>query len=382
MMSETICEEVTQEEKKGFRFTFGKGLLAYAGVWVIVTGIICIRLWGALEGYQSNYDAARERANPDILMPDILELYNADNIVKTAGEDWCTQVSEYELEGAAQDVLIQSVEGKKIGFARNDAYTDRKPVYDILADEKKIGLVMLKQEQASDTYGFHLCTLDNAQVLIQQPELSSLVITVAAGDKIMMNDKQVSESYRTQSIALDSSMAKAAAEYSNIEHSKAVYVVEGFVNDPKIRVIHEEIEEIPEQTEDGSYYAVSFAGQDFVDSIKERVLEAGEAYLRNVNRMATFAHAAQYFAPGSKAYDALASAQSGLSWAGKPDEFEILDGRITDCVQYGEDAFTVKTCYKTHRLYREVTYDEEQSIEWLYVKKNGSYVIYDFALTK
>lgn len=376
--------KIQDEERHGNymkkKFTFKKFLLLYIAIWLVVTVVVSVKLWDVFADYQTNFDLAKEAANPDLLMPEIMELYKEENIVATAAGVDLGEVSIYEKEEEKEKLLKNMVAGKELTYKRNEGYSDRKPIYDIFADETIIGRVSLKQEQASDSYGFHKCVLQENTVDVKLPELINIQISALAEDTVFVNGKEVNKEMESEQEQEESVMAKEAFAMTGVSNKKTTYCLEGFLTQPLVQIQHQG-EKVTLSLNGKSIYEECTADKDLLtDELEDQILAAGEAYIMNTNQLAPFAEVAQYLQSGSKAYQTVQSVQSGLSWAGKPDELEIQNALITNMEKYSENVFTVKTYYKIHRLYREVSYEEDMTYEWLYVKDGNKWRICNFSL--
>lgn len=361
------------------KFTFGKFLWIYAGLWIVLTIAVTVKLWDVFAIYQNDYETAQAAANPDLVMDKELKRFDEAHILEYAQEQLMS-IGNYEKQERAVAHVEAMVKGKKLSYQRAENFTDRKPKYDIFADDKLIGVVRMKQEAQSDNFGFHMCAVDEVEAYIEEIPLQEVCIQALAEDTVLVNGKEVSSEYVTERQKQESMMAKKATEMTNVSYEIVTYIVDGLMQIPEIELLQQDETKILQVNSDGIYEDISFADEVFVEQMKEHVLEAGKAYVLNTNQMLSFGQVTRYFKTGSKAYEAVKSVQSGLTWAGKPDEFEIVDAQMKEFVQYSENVFTVKTFYETHRLYREVVYEESMTFEWLYVNDNGKWVIEDFAL--
>lgn len=368
------------EKKKRSKFWIGFWL--YTVLLVAAVVVLNVKVWEALADYQNNYEAAEAAANPDLVMPELMVLYAANQIGSIAEEGWADGISPYELESNIESYITGYTAGKTISYARNEKFSDRKPVYDIYTEDKLIGTVTLKQRQESDDYGFHLCELKEAVAYVEQPETLSITVEVLDTDRIVVNGKELTSEYVIGESQITSAMANEATEITGKTYRMLAYQVDGFLEVPTIEVYREDALIDYVRAEDYDFDYISYASDDFVAVVEEQVLAAGAAYVMNTNQWASFKSVAQYIEAGSKAYQTVKSVQSGLAWAGKPEKVEIKEAVAKDYVQYSEEVFTVKTSYTVYRLYRDVEYNEEVSYEWLYVKNGDKWEIRDFALAK
>ncbi len=354
----------------------------YTALLVTAVVVINVKVWDALELYQNNYETAEAASNPDLIMPELMVLYAANQIDDIAQDGWADEISPYELESNVDAYITGYTAGKIISFKRNERFSDRKPVYDIYTEGQLLGMVTLKQRQESDDFGFHLCELKEAVAYVEQPETLTVTIEVLDTDKIIVNGKELTSEYVIGESEITSAMAKEASDITGKAYRMLAYQIGGFLKVPTIEVYRDNVAIEYVRAEEQNYDYISYAREEFVNQVEKQVLDAGAAYVMNTNQWAGFKDVAQYIEAGSKAYQTVKSVQSGLAWAGKPDKLEIREATVKDLVQYGEDVFTVKTSYKVYRLYREVEYNEEVSYEWLYVRNGDKWEIRDFALAK
>lgn len=361
--------------------TFKMALLIYVAVWVVAITGVCVKLWSVISEYQVNYVLASENANPDLLMEEVLVDYDSDHIMNIAAP-FLPDTSEYERADVIDSIVKDLVNEKNLSFRREARFTERKPIYEVLADGKVIGLVSLKQGTESDTYGFRKCVVDEETLNLDLINLHNYQISVPKGYSVYVNEKELDEKYLVDEKKLDSAMAKKAGEITGKEYSIATYDLIGFLQKPDVNISAQgkEISLFPD--ENNCYSCELLSDDAFLEQMKEYILAAGKSYVMNANQMESFEEVAKYLRANSNAFANVKSVQSGLTWAGKPDKLDIVEARISDFVRYNEDVFTVRTYYRINRLYREVTYDEEMSYEWLFTKQNDKWLIEDFSLVK
>lgn len=364
---------------KKIRLTFGKFLWVYAGLWLVLTIVISIKLWDVFAEYQTEYDVAEAAANPDLVMDEELVRFDETHILELTKEQM-EKVGRYEKTERVKEYVTSLVKGKELSYQRAENFTDRRPKYDIYADDVLVGTVQMKQEPKSDNFGFHMCVVDEVEAYMEEIPLQEVCIQALAEDVVLVNGKEVSKEYETKRQVRNSMMAKKATELTNVSYETVTYIVDGLMQPPQVELMNDTETRVIQANENGVYEDISLADELFVENMQEYILEAGKAYILNTNQMLSFWQVTPYFKTDSKAYQTVKSVQSGLTWAGKPDELEIVDAQIKELVQYAENVFTVKTYYETHRLYREVVYEESMTFEWLYVNENGQWLIEDFTL--
>lgn len=363
------------------KITFGKFLIAYSVVWVIAIVIIGIKLWGICSAYQTDYDASKAAANPDLVMDQELAIYNSDNL-KNLAPDFVAMVSEFEKEDNIAAALDTRIVGKSITYERDENFAERKPRYNIKADGTLIGQVVLTQKAESDTFGFHICELSEASLLTDDIEFRSVNIVAPMGADVYVNGKLLDSSYVIEEKEFSSLVAKKAIEKSGVTHGTVTYEINNLLQEPTVELkIDGESYDFDEASE-GSYVLQAYASDELVERVTNGVLEGGRLYIKNLNNLVGFGYISPYLVYGSDAYNNISSAQQGISWAGAPSELEIVEAEIVEIQVYSDSIFTAKTHYNVHRVYRGETYDEDMDFELLYENVNDHWYISSFALAK
>lgn len=365
------------KKKKTFKIV----LLIYTMVWVFAIVGICMKLWSAFDQYQMNYVQASENANPDLVMEEVLADYQEESIMHIA-ESFLPAVNEYENMDEIEKRIKGLVSGKELSFRREERFTDKKPVYEVLADHKIIGLVSLKQGTQSDMYGFRACEVDEETLNLDFFEMQEYQILVPQEYDVFVNGNKVDKKYQVVEMKLDSAMAGRAAELTDNDKAIGMYQLKDFLLQPEVKVTDAQQSQELLPDENNVFECSFFTDEDFLKQVEEYVLEAGKSYVLNANQMESFEAVAKYLKKDSNAYANVKSVQSGLTWAGKPDKLDIVESRIADMIIYSDDVFTVKTYYRINRLYRDVTYDEIMSHEWLFIRNQNKWLIEDFAIVK
>lgn len=364
-----------------FKVTFGKGLIAYSLVWVVVIVVIAIKLWSICSNYQRDYDACKEASNPDLVMDQEILVYSGDELESLAPQ-FVDMVSEFEKSENISKALKANVEGKTITYERDEKFTERKPRYSIKADGIEIGKVGMVQKAESDNFGFHMCQLDQAVLHTDNIELRGVDIVAPIGADVYVNGQLVGDNYMVEEKEFSSLIAKKAIEKSGVSHGTVSYRIDNFIEEPTIELKIDGESYDFEIAEDGRYELCTYASPELIERVSNGVLEGGRLYIRNLNNLVGFGSISPYLVYGSEAYNAIASAQQGIGWAGAPSELEIMEAELVEVQFYSEMYFTAKTHYNVHRVYRGVTYDENMDFELLYQNINDHWYITNFSLAK
>ena len=374
----------------------------YAAIWIIATIIVCVILTGKFRDYQSRYDAAQAAIQPDAVAAGELYRFDTDHLRESAGEGWIT-LNKYESDDVIDRYINDTLSGKELSCSANEAYTERHPSYDVYADDLLIGTITLKHKTESDEFGFCDYEFSELQVLLGGPEMETYTIKCYEGDDVYVNGEKLEADdetvFLTEDTQLDSYMSQAASVKSGVSINECVYTLTDFIDEPEVTLekydntytvsdnsLRDEIVAVgDEDTRDSDHYfnaCVFFDDQldyDLNDRLYNGFVVAGENFIYNMNLWGSFANVSKYLESGGAAYNAIASAQSGLSWAGRPDEFEIKSTEILSIVKYDDDTLVVTTYHTIHRLYRSVTYEEDMTVEWLYCKNGNAWLIRNFS---
>ncbi len=390
------------EEGKNKKPVFLICLGIYAIIWIIATIIVCVILTGKFSNYQNNYDAAKAAIQPDTVAANELYRFDADHLRDSAGEGWIL-LNKYECDDVIDRYISDTLSGRAISCSANEAYTERHPSYDVYADDLLLGTITLKHKTESDEFGFCDYDFSELQVLLGGPEMETYTIKCYEGDDVYVNGEKLEADdetvFLTEDTELDSYMSQAASVKSGVSINECVYTLTDFIDEPTVTLekydntytvsdnsLRDEIVAVgDEDTQDSDHYfnaCVFFDDQldyDLNDRLYNGFVVAGENFIYNMNLWGSFANVSKYLETGGAAYNAIASAQSGLSWAGRPDEFEIKSTEILSIVKYDDDTLVVTTYHTIHRLYRSVTYEEDMTVEWLYCKNGNAWLIRNFS---
>ena len=378
-----IMENKDLTEKKKIKLTFGKVMIGYCGLWLVITLVICVRLWFSFSSYQANYEAAQQASCPDNFVSEYLTSFEKENIRNTAGEMW-GNVSIFESDESWDDFLNEFYSDDcSISCNRVDGSSDFKPVYDVTQGNAVLGQITLKQGNESDEYGFHDYVLSDMTVSIQLPELTTYYVTALEGDKVLVNGEDITDVCDGTEEDFGLSLGDKLADWTDISMLAVTYELPGFMAEPDVVIVHNDKEYCSAGPVDNAFNMVVAYDDEFRDNMTKGVLAAGESYMMVMNRMADFSQVSKYLMPSGNAYSVIYSAHSALNWAGSPSLFEITDSELLDFYQYGEDCFIAVAHHRMHRIYRGEEYNEEMTIEWLFVNRgDGHFYAEDIAFRR
>lgn len=363
------------------KITFGKVLIIYSMIWAVVIAVVGFKLWSFCADYQTRYDASLAASNPDLVMDQEIGIYSSENLGSLA-EEFVAAVSEYEKPDNIQSTLDSKIADKTVSYERAENFSDRKPSYNIKAGEELIGQVSLVQKSESDDFGFHMCELENASLMMDDVEFRSVTIVAPMGADVYVNGQVLSDTYVVEEKEFSSLVAKKAIDKSGVSHGTVTYRIDNLLEEPDLEVKVDGESYDFEIAEEGNYALYTYASPELVERVTNGVLEGGRLYIKNLNNLVGFGSISPYLVYGSDAYNNISSAQQGIGWAGAPSELEIVEAEIVEIQFYSENYFTAKTHYNVHRVYRGVTYDEDMDFELLYENVGDHWYISSFSLAK
>lgn len=373
-----VEETKAEEEKKGL--TFKKAMWIYVAIWIVITLIVSIYLWSSMAGYQKNYDAAKAAANPDLVAQVVLSDYKYDKAVEIAKASY-ENVNVYETDEDWQNFFKSAYDDNSLSYNRVENFSETNPQYQVYAGDVLVGDFKLTETGDADKYGFHNYELKSSELLLELPELKDYKIEVLAGSTVKVNGNEISNVVTAEKEKVSDSVHDKAVEKTGIDFTEDVYELTGFINEPEVTVVNGG-KDIKIAVEDNIFANLSSYDDEFIDSVKDRILAADTNYIKVMNLVTGFNNISVYLVQNGEAYKAIQSAMSGLSWAGAPEEFEIKNSEIKELWQYDDNTFVVVTHHNIHRVYRGETYDEEMTIENMYVNLGGIWYIQEMALKR
>ena len=382
------------------KLTFGKVLLIYVAVWLLVTVVVCIILYGKCSGYQKNYEAAKAETNPDLVAEAELARFSRDSFLETAGEEFLG-INNYESKEGLGEYADEIYASGDVRYVRSADFSETRPVYDIYAGRINIGAMSLKQKAGMDGYGFHSFEFGEAAFYVERPKTEGYFIKAFDTDEIYINGNLLEDTDEYVTVTSENNLNKQkyqlASKLTGKELNEKVYYVRGFVTEPEIKFIRDGVEyqavnslerEIPitlsEEERAGNYYNLChYYSEDMDNTLKAKLyngfLAAVQAYLLNMNKYGDYSDASKYFNKSGPGIKLVASIQKEMKWEGKPDQFAITSAEITELIQYDENTVVVTTHHSMFNVYKGTIYNDDIDIQWLYTCENGKWYIYDFA---
>lgn len=284
------------------------------------------------------------------------------------------EVSEFESIQTLAGVYSRLIEGKEITYKRKGGeYTAARPVYNMLAGDQIFADFSLKQT-GTNGHGFPIWQLDTINFKTDIINTRSQEITVPKGAVLYLNDIEVSRDYMVKEIPI--SLAQNIGEYVSSVPAYEMYVVNGLIEKPEIRVEAESIDSAQE-TDNASFY-------DYAEDPK--IAEENEEFLYRVGTNYG-GYIINRVSLGTLSKDLIGSAKSLMSdipaiWAylyGEQYTYDFTEWNVSNVRKYSDECFSCDMSFILNVHYRQTrltTYDTKLSC--IFIKKDGKWYLADF----
>lgn len=357
-------------------------LIIYVILMAIAGSIILNKLWNSLSSFQANYEAAKESANPDLVIGDYMPLFETDNISELVDCEW-DDISPYEMQININNFIAEHVSNDDIRWERRDDFSDLKPKYDVYSGDNYIGAAALKQKTEVDDYGFHMCELDHAEVGFAPEGLKSITIMAYEGADIFVNGVSMTDE-KVSSKTLENQMDIEASEETETEYVINTYELTGFFEYPEVRIEKQGfICDMSEgETGDGKYeyLQLTMYEPEMLEEISGRALEIAKAYDMYAAGRREIGGMGSYFMYSGNGYKMLSGLAFDISIAGTTTVYDILTADTGNLLMYSPEDAVIDTYQSIHRVHRNIEYDENINIRWYLKKVNGRWMVRDFSM--
>lgn len=371
--------------------SFGFFLVAYAGLWLVLTVILCIVLWESLAKYQNNYDAAAAAGNPELAMQENMDMFLPENIGVLIDELKPQISSRFESIEDYKKFYRNMLEGKKLSCEKDEErYNDVRPVYFVYASDETaegsrqlIAVVSLKAAGEKDSFGFNKWAVKDVVISENNYEYHDVYVKVMDDMEVYINGSLVDEREYITGGLIDNAIMEKAYELTGVSFNYSVYYAGDMVNEPMLQVMDAAGNDVTdsyvmEENDLRSYVAT--APDEFVAQVEERVRNFCETYVYHIYRKASVDAVAVMMEDGSQAEKLLYNAQSTLAWAWVPDTVEILDESFDEFMYYNDSCFSCRSTINIRKSDEKTTEDEEFVCQWLFKKVDGEWVVTYFVL--
>lgn len=376
--------------KKTSSFTYF--LRAYAGLWLVLTVILCAVLWKNLSKYQRDYDAAAAAGAPELAMQENMELFTADNIGMLI-EQQPEILSRFETIEQYKDFYRSFLEQKKVDFKKNEElYNDARPVFNVYAydasapddtEGELFAIVSFKSAGEKDSFGFNKWEVKDIAISENIYDYHDVYVKVMDDMTVYINGIQADETEYITGGVIDNAMSDMAYNLTGVSFNYKVYYAGEMVGQPKLQVVDVNGNDVTDnyvlEDNDLRNYE-STASEEFIESVQDRVKSFCETYVYHIYRKASVDSVASMMESGSEAARLLYNAQSTLAWAWVPDTVEILDESYDEFMYYNENYFSCRSTINIRKSDEKTTEDEEFVCQWLFKKIDGQWLVTYFVL--
>ncbi len=380
-----------KKRKKTSSFTYF--LRAYAGLWLVLTFILCVVLWNNLSKYQKDYDAAKEAGSPELAMQENLDLFTASNIGMLIDEQQPEILSRFETIKDYKAFYKSFLEQKKVGFEKNEElYNDARPVFNVyaydetdedMADGELLAIVSFKAAGEKDSFGFNKWDVKDIAISQNIYDYHDVYVKVMDDMSVYINGIEADEREYITGGVIDNAVSDMAYNLTGVTFNYKVYYAGEMVGQPTVQVIDGDGIDVTDkyvlEDNDLKNYE-STASDDFIAGVQDRVKNFCETYVYHIYRKASVDAVSSMMESGSEAERLLYNAQSTLAWAWVPDTVEILDESYDEFMYYNENYFSCKSTINIRKSDAKTTEDEEFVCQWLFKKVDGQWLVTYFVL--
>ena len=377
--------------KKTSSFTYF--LRAYAGLWLVLTVILCAVLWKNLSKYQKDYDAAAAAGDPELAMQESMDLFTADNIGALIEQQQPEILSRFETIEQYKDFYRSFLEQKKVDFKKNEElYNDARPVFNVYAydasasndtEGELFAIVSFKAAGEKDSFGFNKWEVKDIAISENIYDYHDVYVKVMDDMTVYINGIQADETEYITGGVIDNAMSDMAYNLTGVSFNYKVYYAGEMVGQPKLQVVDVNGNDVTDnyvlEDNDLRNYE-STASEEFIESVQDRVKSFCETYVYHIYRKASVDSVASMMESGSEAARLLYNAQSTLAWAWVPDTVEILDESYDEFMYYNENYFSCRSTINIRKSDEKTTEDEEFVCQWLFKKIDGQWFVTYFVL--
>ncbi len=368
-------------------------LRAYAGLWLVLTVILCAVLWKNLSKYQKDYDAAAAAGAPELAMQESMDLFTADNIGTLIEQQQPEILSRFETIEQYKDFYRSFLEQKKVDFKKNEElYNDARPVFNVYAydasasddtEGELFAIVSFKAAGEKDSFGFNKWEVKDIAISENIYDYHDVYVKVMDDMTVYINGIQADETEYITGGVIDNAMSDMAYNLTGVSFNYKVYYAGEMVGQPKLQVVDVNGNDVTDnyvlEDNDLRNYE-STASEEFIESVQDRVKSFCETYVYHIYRKASVDLVASMMESGSEAARLLYNAQSTLAWAWVPDTVEILDESYDEFMYYNENYFSCRSTINIRKSDEKTTEDEEFVCQWLFKKIDGQWLVTYFVL--
>lgn len=404
-MNETVKEKSVKRKRRINRNTKKTGssfrlfLGMYAGLWMVLTLILCIILWKNLAKYQNDYDAAKAAGEPELAMKESMDLFLPENIGNLIDELQPEILSRFETIEQYKDFYENFLEDRTVSYVKDEGlYNDARPVYDVYAsprtaggsdaasaahDDVLLAIVSFKAAGEKDSFGFNKWEIKDVAISENIYDYHDVYVKVMDDMEVYINGIKADEREYITGGVIDNAVSDKAYELTGVSFNYKIYYAGDMVEEPDVKVLDASGNDVTdryiEEENDLKNYE-STASAEFIAGVQDRVRNFCETYVYHIYRKASVGTVAAMMESGSEAEKLLYNAQSTLAWAWVPDTVEILDESYDEFMYYNDDYFSCRSTINIRKSDDKTTEDEEFVCQWLFKRVNGEWLVTYFVL--
>lgn len=385
----------TKKTSSSFRLFLGM----YAGLWMVLTLILCIILWKNLAKYQNDYDAAKAAGEPELAMKESMDLFLPENIGNLIDELQPEILSRFETIEQYKDFYENFLEDRTVSYVKDEGlYNDARPVYDVYAsprtaggsdaasaahDDVLLAIVSFKAAGEKDSFGFNKWEIKDVAISENIYDYHDVYVKVMDDMEVYINGIKADEREYITGGVIDNAVSDKAYELTGVSFNYKIYYAGDMVEEPDVKVLDASGNDVTdryiEEENDLKNYE-STASAEFIAGVQDRVRNFCETYVYHIYRKASVGTVAAMMESGSEAEKLLYNAQSTLAWAWVPDTVEILDESYDEFMYYNDDYFSCRSAINIRKSDDKTTEDEEFVCQWLFKRVNGEWLVTYFVL--
>lgn len=361
------------------KLSFGKILLIYAAVFLVVIIAVVVVVWNKLKDYQSDYDKAKAAGNPGIYAEELITGWNEAAVKEYIEKYGVDNLGEYN--SVEELVKVFTPADDKIIYKQNEKYTEVMPVYDLYSGETRLAVVSLKPEGNNDEFGFHKWQIRDLVFDTNNLTTTNYTVKVTTDCVVTVNGKVLQlENAKTTYAKNDVLSGWVKEKYGyNIEYAE--YSLGACVALPEIMVTDASGNSISEYSVNETMVEYNCtAGSDFEQAVSQRVLDTTHAYISNIYYKLSFYQLSKYLIANSDAYKIIQDVQGSIAWGWHPDIVEIKEESVSDYIEYSDTLFSCNYYAKIYKADEDEEYEEIFNYQLLFEKVNGEYYLTYFNL--
>lgn len=309
-MNETVKEKSVKRKRRrnrntkktGSSFRFFLGM--YAGLWMVLTLILCIILWKNLAKYQNDYDAAKAAGEPELAMQESMDLFLPENIGNMIDELQPEILSRFETIEQYKDFYENFLEDKTVSYVKDEGlYNDARPVYDVYASSRTAGgsdaasaaqdddvllaIVSFKAAGEKDSFGFNKWEIKEVAISENIYDYHDVYVKVMDDMEVYINGLKADEREYITGGVIDNAVSDKAYELTGVSFNYKVYYAGDMVEEPDVKVLdaygNDVTDRYIEEENDLKNYE-STASAEFIAGVQDRVRNFCETYVYHIYR--------------------------------------------------------------------------------------------------